>query len=321
MNIVALEPFLTELVCALGRTDDLKGSSRRCVLPEAIANLPRVTRVPGAGGDAFPVAPYIAEHLHAEEEVDLDALLGLSPDLVLTSVRGASGEEAGITAKLSELLSSLSGREVKVRSFRPTTLESVFTTVAEVGRVIGAPERGVELSNRMKAQLMDWADNFYDRMKNKRVTFLESVEPLRLAGHWIPDMIRLCSAQSQEPPRGEAGSVVTWAQIVQFRPDVIVVAPAGEGMNETLRWLPRLEQLPGWEDVPAVKRGEVVFAPGESFFYAPGPRLIESMGVLISAVGGLESGYITPRDSFYRLRWLELHRHRLGEGVKKGVQR
>ena len=317
MNIVALEPCLAELVCALGRVDGLKGASQRCVLPETLATLPRVTRDPGQGGGAFPVAPFITEHLHGEEEVDLEALLALNPDLVLTSVRGASGEEAGVTAKLSEILSSLAGHEVKVRSFRPTTLESVFTTVVEVGRTIGVPERGVELANRMKAQLMDWADSFYDRMKNKRVTFLQSVEPLRLAGYWIPDMIRLCSAQSQEPPRGEAGSEVTWAQIVQFRPDVIVVAPAGEGMNETLRWFPRLEQLPGWEDVPAVKRGEVVFAPGESFFYAPGPRLVESMGVLISAIGGLESGYITPRDSFYRLRWLELHRHRLGEGGKR----
>ena len=32
--------------------------------------------------------------------------------------------------------------------------------------------------------------------------------------------------------------------------------------------------------------------------------------VLLSAMAELDSGYITKRDEFYRLRFVELHRHR-----------
>jgi hypothetical protein len=31
---------------------------------------------------------------------------------------------------------------------------------------------------------------------------------------------------------------------------------------------------------------------------------------LVSAMAGLDAGYITKRDEFHRLRFVELHRHR-----------
>ena len=69
------------------------------------------------------------------------------------------------------------------------------------------------------------------------------------------------------------------------------------------------EKRPGWDNIPAVKRGEVFFSEGISNFYRPSMRLIESMSILVSAIAGFDSGYITPRDSFHKLRWLELQRH------------
>jgi iron complex transport system substrate-binding protein len=113
-----------------------------------------------------------------------------------------------------------------------------------------------------------------------------------------------------ELPRGQAGREVTWDEIVAFKPDVIIVAPRGFDVNASARLFKRFEKLPGWEDVSAVKRGEVVFAPGLGLFDRPGPRIRDAMAILISAIAGLDSGYITPRDSFYRLRWIELQRHR-----------
>jgi len=179
-----------------------------------------------------------------------------------------------------------------------------------VGAEVGLGTAGCDLARRIRAQFMDWADNFYERTKNKRVTFLESVEPLRLGGLWIPDMSRFASAVSQEPPRGEIGRTVTWDEIVRFNPDVLIIAPEGCALNDSAKLFKRFEALAGWEAVSAVKRGEVIFAAGDGQFDRPGPRLREAMGVLVSAIAGLESGYITPRDVFYRLRWVELHRHR-----------
>ena len=94
-----------------------------------------------------------------------------------------------------------------------------------------------------------------------------------------------------------------------FRPDVIIVAPCGATLEESLRSLKELEAAPEWEDIPAVKRGEVIFYEGVEL-YQPGPRFIKGVAVMVSAVAGLDSGYITKKDEFYRLRFVELHRHR-----------
>jgi iron complex transport system substrate-binding protein len=124
-------------------------------------------------------------------------------------------------------------------------------------------------------------------------------------------MIALCSAISQEHNPGCPHRQVRWEDVVAFNPDVIVVAPEGLDLKSSMASFKELSKLPHWEDLPAVKRSEVIFTDGIEHFYNPAVGIMDSMAILISAIAGFESGYITTRDTFYRLRWLELHRHRL----------
>jgi iron complex transport system substrate-binding protein len=185
----------------------------------------------------------------------------------------------------------------------------MYDAFEEIGVLIGRAREGRELTNRLKAQLMDWGDNFYPRMKNKKVTVLSSVNPLRVAGRWIPDIIKTASAQPQLLALGETDKATTWREIEAFKPDVVVVAPEGYSLEESVKTLSLLERVPEWEGIPAVKRGEVIFCEGTGL-YRPGPKILKGAAVLFSAIAGLESGYITKRDEFFRLRFVELHRHR-----------
>lgn len=302
MRIVSLEPFLTELVCYFGRESELVGVSHRCDTPEGIRSLPRLTT------DDQTSSRRLAELCRFP--VRIDDLIAVQPDIILTSISGEPDTIATTVMSLTEGLRALCNNKVRILTYDPRTLEEVFATFERCGRDLDTPGEGHQLAQRTKAQLMDWADNFYERTKSKRVTFLDGIDPLRLGGFWIPDMIRLASAVSHEPPRGEPGRVVSWDEIVAFKPDVLIVAPGGYDLSGAAKLFKRFERFPGWEDLSAVKRGEVVFAPGGGLFDRPGPRLREAMAILISAIAGLESGYITSRESFYRLRWLELQRHR-----------
>ena len=306
MKIVSLEPFLTELLVSFGLEESVVGISARCAGSTALASRPRVTVTPGAG--AIAGARYLDGI--CEDLLDLGAVQALSADYLLCSLRGETeGSRRLLAAR--EKLSPLLAEGGRVLSYCPHTLEQVYESFERLGRDLGVVEKGHKLSTRLKAQAMDWCDNFYERMKNKRVSFIASVEPLRLGGMWIPDLIDLASAQSQSPCGGEEHPRVEWSDILNFRPDVIVVAPEGQSVQDSARGFERFLSLPRWEEIPAVKRGEVYFAGGSSHFFRPGPELIESVGILVSAIAGFESGYITPRESFYKLRWLELHRHRL----------
>jgi iron complex transport system substrate-binding protein len=54
MRIVSLLPSLTELVCALGRGDDLVGVTHECDFPPGVERLPHLTRsrIPAAATSA-----------------------------------------------------------------------------------------------------------------------------------------------------------------------------------------------------------------------------------------------------------------------------
>ena len=308
MKIACLAPEMTELVCYFGREENLVAVSHRCNYPESIAALPKVTREASSSkptGVALDLANLIGPDL-----TDIRLLASLSPDLVLTRIPGAD-ENPTLLSRACQELTSACGKEVRVFSGEPLVLTQVYELFESVAKEIGVKQKGHDLAARLKAQVMDWGDNFYDRMKNKRVTFLASVTPPSLAGLWVPDLIHLCSAMSQVRLPGKPHFELEWKDIVDFRPDVIVVAPEDFPLQASMKTFKLMEKYPNWEDIPAVKRGEVIFTDGLPHFYRPGPRLIESMGILISAIAGLESGYITQRDSFYRLRWMEMQRHRI----------
>ncbi len=294
-RIIALEPFLAETLIRLGAGNSLVGVSHDAELAEGLV-AQKVT-VP-KGGSTAGLSKILCTH-----EVDLKIISELSPDIIVTRLADETAR-----ARIELELRRVIGRDVRLGHYGPTSFETVLAFFSALARDTGLGDKGLELSNKIKAQVMVWGDNFYDRMKNKKVTFLSSVSPLVLGGLWIPDMIHLASAESQSPRDGKPGSKIEFKDITSFRPDVIVVAIAGAELKESMATFRVLEKLEGWEQIPAVKRGEVIFAEGKHLFSKPTPALLDAMGVLVSAIAGFESGYITPRDSFQRLRWMELHR-------------
>lgn len=301
MRIVSLEPVFTELVAYFGLGEQLVGISHRCDYPAEITNLPRVTAA-RATGSSFS----------ATGAVSVSALAALNPQLVLCSPPSqpeARPTRAALSAALNKDLKDLAA-PLKVEPFWPGSLSETLTMFEDLGAVLSVGEQGRRLAARIKAQLMDWADNFYPRIKNKRVIVLRSLAPLAIAGAWVTEALSTISAHPMPALSTLEKSAVQWSDLLEFRPDVILVALEDLALPAVMASFKELEQLEGWESIPAVKRGEVSFAAGVDFM-RPAGRLLDSIAILVSAVAGFESGYITPRDTFYRLRWLELQRHRI----------
>ncbi len=305
MRLVSLEPFITNTIIDLGLEQSLVGISHRCrPKAEGLEGLARVTsaRANSRAGRVAEVSSF---------EVDFKKIQELSPDLVLGSILEKE-DDSNQVVEIREALRSLLPENTKFRTYAPKTFEQVLDYYARLGKDVGVEGSGISMAGKLKAQSMDWCDNFYERMKNKRVTFLSKLEPLTLAGFWIPDMIHLCSAMSQYRMGGKPDQQIEWREVLNFRPDVIIVAPRSIDLKSSALLFKKLQKLPDWEDIIAVKRGEVYFADGDTHFYEPTAVLRDSMGILVSAVAGLESGYITARDAFFKLRWIELHRHKFG---------
>ncbi len=305
MKIVSLEPYITELLCTLEVQEQVVGVSFGCQpkkLNELIATgACQVVTEPSRRG-----CEYCHDLLHIDklEELDFDLILTSAPH---EEERLDEIDNRNLERSLSEKLSNKLGREVTLKNYSPTTLGEAFQCIEDITKEVGAKK--LDTVNLIRAHYQNLTSNFYERMRNKRVTFISSLNPLSLAGKWIPDMINLCAARSQNTNFSDAK--VEWNEIVAFRPDVMVIAPKGAPLSIVLRTLKTFESYPGWDDLPAVKRGEVYFCGGDELFYRPNYALVDSMSVLVSALAGFESGYITERDLFYKLRYLELHRNQI----------
>jgi ABC-type Fe3+-hydroxamate transport system substrate-binding protein len=243
----------------------------------------------------------------ASEKILLSRVATLSPAVVIGAVSPKKAAAAVQTFKSA--LAGFGGSLPEVHAFPIGGLETMLNGIHHIGDLVKKSQDAVGLTGRYRAQIMTWCDNFHDRMRNKKVTVISSISPLRLAGTWIPDLIKLSGAHSQHVPDGAEDSDTTWNEISAYRPDVLVLAPRGYALAETVKTLPMLTRVPTWEEIPAVKRGEVVFSDGFGM-YEPGSRFLEGVSVLLSAVAGFEAGYISPRDLFFRLRYVELHRHK-----------
>lgn len=295
MRVAALTPFLSELTRAL------VGEGSLCATVDpSHTNIKYNTKFVGT---AISQKMNLLHSL-SQSVIDVEALKEASPDYILTTLA-----EPEMLSILREELFKVFGRQIFLHHFDPIRLDDVLSMFENLGRILKVPDKGRTLASKMKAQFMDWSASFYQRTKNKKVTVITSLDPLTIGGRWIPDMIKMSSGVSEAGFGLREDKLVLWSDIIAFNPDVILIAPKNLSYAESLKTFPKLNQISGWENIYAVKRGDVYFTDGTKFFLEPTVKLIASMGILISAMAGLESGYITERDTIYKLRYLELHRH------------
>lgn len=305
MRIVSLQPFVTDVLLACGSGVDLVGTTHLCEVPKGRGKITVVTR-------AEPLSFFSSEHARlaaglSRFGIDIKQLITLAPDLIIADIQTFHVDE--FISWAQEYLKGVCGKRVLVVDSAIRDLEQLEEKVVEIGSLVDGRREASQIASRIKAQLMAWADSFFERCKGKRVLVLSSVKPVVVAERWFPALVRLIGARGIEHGEGKADIPLTWEDIVAARPDVIVVAPEGASLMESVKVLSVVQELPKWDDLPAVKRGDVIFCAGREI-YRPGPRFLKGAAVLVSAVAGLDSGYITERDEYYKVRYLELHRHK-----------
>ena len=307
MKIVSLNPSLTEILYALHDGRKVCGVTHLCPSPLSGEYKPEVVTLPKAPGPSGSIERDKLQAGLSAIPVDIDKLQAVAPSVVLTTV--VSDNPDDLCGFAHEYFQHHWMRNIRVKSVELASLNDLLDAYGEIGTLLGMGAIGRDRAQRIKSQLLDWGRNLYDRLRNKKTVVLSSVEPLEVAGGWIPDIIRLVSGRSMVSEHREMSQRVTWQELAAFAPDAILVAPRGKTLEESIRYLRKLEGAPEWDSLPAVKRGEVVFADGIRLYQA-GPQLLEGAGMLVSAMAGLDAGYITKRDEFHRLRFVELHRHR-----------
>jgi iron complex transport system substrate-binding protein len=284
MRVVSLLPGATEIVAALGGGDRLVAVSHECDHPPWVRQLPRVTftpvdpSLPGAAIDAE--VRRLREAGQAVIAVDADALARFAPDLIIVQdlcevcavADGAVHRLADALPHPPEFL-TLTGR----------TLEGVLDDISRVARVLEVADRGETFLAELRARLE--ALRRGARATRTRVLCIEWLEPLYLAGHWVPDLVAAAGGIDVGASAGAHSARVAWEAAAALQPELVFVMLCGFDLERARQELDRLD-VP--DARPVLHGPSVWLLDGNAYTSRPGPRLVDGAERLQAAMRGVD---------------------------------
>ena len=290
-------PSATEIVCALGLGDQLVGVSHRCDYPPEIEGVPVVTRP--AGGVASSGATTAASSLDDElgpSELDRAVLLAAQPELIIV-------REGGSGPSPRQLEAALVGLEVspQIVALDPITLEGIFHSITTIGAMTESEDEAIDLIETLREDIGAIDQGVVARsdagLRPKRVVILEGLTPLLASGRWVPEQVRRSGGWELLGREREPVSPTSWEAVRDVDPEMLMLSPSGMSLLETQQLWRTMERPEFWDDIAAVRRGQVFFVE-PVYFCRPGPRVVDGVGMLAEIFDPEDFVDTSPPDSW-----------------------
>jgi iron complex transport system substrate-binding protein len=229
-RICSLLPSATEIIAQLGLADRLVGISAECRYPSEVVGKPVVSsaRIDPAALSSAEIDRRVRKStatggsLYA---VDAELIDRLAPDLIVTQ------DLCAVCAVSAEDLTTACPLDVEVLSLDPRTLGEVAESVATLAALLGVEDRGQAIVAEMWRKIGN-VERAVAGTRRPRVFLAEWIDPPYCGGHWIPEMIELAGGTCPLGSAGEPSRRVSWQEVLQRAPELIVIAPCGFGAEE-----------------------------------------------------------------------------------------
>jgi iron complex transport system substrate-binding protein len=282
VRVVTLLPAATEIVAALGGAGYLVGISHECDYPASIQHLPRVTTtsidVTAPGRAIDTEVRRLRDSGQPVIAIDADQLQRLCPSLIITQ---ALCEVCAVSDGEVCRLASFIRPAPRVLSLGARDLAGIWSNVAEVGSALELGDEAEELILGLQSRLGRM--RAASRSSEARVLCVEWLEPLYLAGHWVPELVAAAGGRDVGADRGSHSARREWGELSGLRPDCIVVMLCGFGVERARTELGSLRDA-GALDL--MRRVPTWIIDGNSFTSRPGPRVVDGAARIQAAIGG-----------------------------------
>lgn len=252
-KIVALAASDCEILYAIGAGDTLVGRGEYCDYPEEILNVPSV---------------------QSGSETNIEQIIALQPQVVVMS----------IMAQAKEQVAALENAGIKVVAMNAQDIDSVYTAIELLGKVVGKNAEASSVINDMKTTFADISARAADAKASasETETIYFEVSPLEY-GIWtagsgtfmneLASLLGLKNAFEDIQGWGE----ISQEQVIERNPDYIVTIAMyfGEGKTPVEEILGR----EGWQSVKAVKN-KMVLNVDSNEISRPGPRLTKALSTI-----------------------------------------
>jgi iron complex transport system substrate-binding protein len=279
VRICSLLPSGTEILYTLGLGDQIIGITDLCDYPPeaAIKRVVCRSRIDPSILSSEEVEAEMHRILAAGEspyDLDVDWLRDAAPDVVLTQD----------LCYFCEVDAGTVGRAVapipippRVLNLNPRTLDEILDSFLEIGRACQSLQRAIALVDSMRHRINAVKSAISDVSHRPAVFSLEGVNPLVIGGHWVTDL--MLTAGGRLPDRfapGCAAERIEWREVVDAAPEKLYVDLCSSDLERGRREIPWLAAQPGWNEVPAVRSGQV-YLIDHSTLSRPGPRIVDGL--------------------------------------------
>lgn len=243
-RVASLQPSATSTLAALGLLDRVVACTKYCLdlCPEA--------------RDRFI--------LHDSWTAQADQIETVNPDLVIASV---PYQQESIT----EILKS----GVPVLLLSPRTMADIYSDIAMIAGIMGAPGRAAPVIDGMKSEIRRVREQT-SGLARPRVFCEEWGKPVIASQPWVAELI----ASAGGTPIGDPGKVVEIGFIRDSAPDVLLAAWCGAGNRVPLEKIVRDRQ---WQSTPAAQNARL-YCINDELLNTPGPSLIGGLKAIAHAI-------------------------------------
>ena len=249
MRIVSTAPAGTEALFALGAGDRVVGVSSLDDYPAEVADIAKV-------GDF---------------QVNTEAVMGLSPDLVLAY----SGNE--------EALAPVEATGCPVIVFNPTSIDGIYANLITVGAVTGNSDEAAALVDSIKAEiekirLAASVSSFAPKVFYALDNTLWTAGP----GSFVDEILKLVNAVNVGSMQGGNAAA---QQYYQFAPEQLIAADPDVILlpNTAYKSIDEFVNDARFAGLTAVKEGHV-YLIDDVIVTRPGPRVAEGIKAVMEAV-------------------------------------
>jgi iron complex transport system substrate-binding protein len=288
-RVVSLLPTATEICYVLGV--EPVGVSHECDYPPAATDRPAVNRSridpdDDSAGINQQVEDAVEEH-GGVYEIDDETLSAVEPDLIIT--QGVCEVCAVDQVLVRDAVDRLA-LGADVLTIDPHSVTDVLAAIERVGAAIGREERASEVMAELRdriGRVEQRADTVPER---PRVAILDWPNPVMVAGHWIPGLVERAGGRYGLAQTGDRSTVTDWETILEYDPEVLIVAPCGFDLEQAQQEFEALREREGWAALTAVRNGAVWAMDGHQYVNRPGPRLVDTLEQLAAIIHPSEFG-------------------------------
>lgn len=156
---------------------------------------------------------------------------------------------------------------------RVATLSEMLEEIIRLGEATGMESHAHEVRGELEGRIATVRAVVADA-GSPRVIALAGLDPPRVGGFWIPEMIAIAGGEDVAGDPGLNPPEVGWGELAGLRAEVVLLILGGSIADD------QAQAMEHWERIEALGAARVYAVDAPAAFYDPGPRLVDGIELL-----------------------------------------